>query len=98
MNDPEVAVIDADVSLVRPEPAAPGPEHPVRLFPDAKVAENHVQDVLDIDPAGEAAKRAGSNAQLLGQQILAARHFSALSPPQGGQDLLKRPTVTLAGN
>jgi hypothetical protein len=23
------------------------------LFPDAEIAENHVQDILDIDPAGE---------------------------------------------
>ena len=37
------------------------------LFADAEVAKNHVQDILDIDPAGEAAERAGGEAQLLGQ-------------------------------
>ena len=68
------------------------------LFADAKVAENHVQDILDIDPAGQPAKRAGGDAQLLGQQVLAAGHIAALSPLQGGQDLLQRPPVPFAGN
>ena len=47
------------------------------LFADAEVAEDHVQDVLDIDPAGEAPERAGGDAQLLGQQILTAGQLGA---------------------
>ena len=75
-----------------------GPEHPGWLFADAEVAENHVQDVLDIDPAGQAPERAGGDAQLLGQQILAAGHVAALGPAQGGQDLLERMPVAFAGH
>ena len=68
------------------------------LFADAKVAENHVQDVLDIDPAGQPAERAGGDPQLLGQQILAAGHFASLRPLQGRQYLLKRAPVAFAGH
>lgn len=42
------------------------------LFADAKVAENDVQHVLDVDAAGEAAERRGRGPQLLGQQVLLA--------------------------
>src|SRR5664279_900979 len=69
-----------------------------RLFADAEVPENHVQDILDIDPAGEAPKRAGGDAQLLRQQILAGGDFAALGPAQGGQDVLKRVAVARAGH
>ncbi len=51
-----------------------------QLFADAEVAENHVQNILDIDPAGEPPERAGGDPQLLGQQILAAGHVAALAP------------------
>ena len=51
-----------------------------RLFADAEVAENHIQDLLDIDPTGEAPERAGGDPQLLGQQILMAGHFAPLRP------------------
>ena len=74
LNGPEVVVIEADFSLVRPE-------YPARLLPNAKVAENHVQDVFDIDPAGQPAERAGGDAQLFSQQILSGSHVAALSPP-----------------
>lgn len=51
------------------------------LFADAEVAENHVQDILDVDPAGEPPQRPGSEAQLLGQQILAAGELGLERPP-----------------
>lgn len=41
--------------------------HGGELFPDAEIAENHVQDILDIDPAGEPPEGARGDAQLLGQ-------------------------------
>ena len=41
------------------------------VFADAEVAEDHVQNVLDVDPAGQPAERVRGDAQLLGQQILA---------------------------
>ena len=43
------------------------------LFADAEVAEDHVQNILDIDPAGQPPERMGGDAQLFGQQILAGR-------------------------
>jgi hypothetical protein len=42
-----------------------------RLFADAEVAEDHVQDILDVHSPRQAAKRTSGEAQLLGQQILA---------------------------
>ena len=55
-----------------------------RLFADAEVAEDHVQDVLDVDPAGQAAERLAGEPQLLGQQIFAAGQVAlarAAEPP-----------------
>src|SRR5262249_2130770 len=40
------------------------------LLPNTEVAEDHVEHVLDIDPAGQAAKRPGGEAQFLGDQFL----------------------------
>ena len=42
------------------------------LFADAEIAENDVQNVLDIDPAGQAAQRLGGKPEFLGDDILAA--------------------------
>jgi hypothetical protein len=42
------------------------------LFPNAEVAENHVENVFDIDAAGEAPERERRQAQFLGQDIVAA--------------------------
>ena len=50
---------------------------PRRLFADAEVAENHVQNILDIDPAGQTAQGTGREPQLLGQQILTAGDLAA---------------------
>lgn len=42
---------------------------PAGLFADAEVAKDHVQDILDVDAAGEAPERAGGDPQLFGQQL-----------------------------
>jgi hypothetical protein len=39
---------------------------------DAEIAEDDVEDVLDVDAAGETAQRLRRPAQLLGQEVLAA--------------------------
>ncbi len=41
-------------------------------FPDAELPEDHVQQILDVDPAGQPAQRAGGEAELLGDDVLAA--------------------------
>ena len=66
-----------------------------RLFADAEVAEDHVQDVLDVDPAGKPPQRPGSDAQLLSQQILAAGHIGRQGPAQGFQGVFQRPPMAL---
>ena len=63
------------------------------LFADAEIAENRVQDILDIDPSGQAAERASGDAQLFGQQVLAAGEAGPQRPPQGSQCLLQRAAV-----
>lgn len=55
------------------------------LFADAEIAENHVEDVLYIDPAGEPPEGAGGDAQLLGQQILACGEIGRQCPQQSRQ-------------
>ena len=67
-------------------------------FADAEVAEDHVQDVLDIDPAGQPPQRAGGDAELFGQQILAAGERGLASPPQGRQGILQGAPMPLAGD
>ena len=55
-------------------------------FTDAEVAEDDVEDVLDVDPAGQPAERGGRNPQFLGDELLAALlAFGAFSqrPVQG---------------
>src|SRR6185437_12095064 len=41
-------------------------------FADTKFAEDHVENVLDVDPTGEPAERCGSRSQLFGNQLLPA--------------------------
>ena len=42
---------------------------PGRLFPDTEIAKNHVENILDINPAREAAERIGSLSKLLGNNV-----------------------------
>src|SRR6266702_5396303 len=44
--------------------------HVKHLLPDAEVAEDHVEDILDIDPAGDASESACGQPELLRDQIL----------------------------
>src|SRR5882724_4251433 len=43
---------------------------PSRLLPDTEIAKNHVENILDINPAREAAERIGSLSKLFGNNIL----------------------------
>ena len=45
-------------------------------FTNTKIAKDHVQNILDIDSAGEPAERRRSRAQFLGDQLLIARLLS----------------------
>jgi len=65
-----MALLGPERAIARPERAearglriAPRttPAH-LDLLADAEVAEDDVQDILDIDPAGQAAERAGGDA------------------------------------
>ena len=49
-----------------------GGERPF-LFPDAEIPENHIQNVLDIDTAGQAAERGSRGAQLLRHEVVVRR-------------------------
>jgi len=42
---------------------------PDRSFPDTEIAKNHVENILDIDPARKAAKRIGGLSKLLGNNV-----------------------------
>jgi len=45
--------------------------YPQRLFSDAEVPENNVENVINVDAAGEAAQGACSKPQFLGKKIFA---------------------------
>ena len=61
-------VLPVGVSLAakRP-PEATAKEVQERLFSDAKVAEDHIQNIFHVDTPGQAPKRAGCDTKLLGQ-------------------------------
>ena len=69
-----------------------------RLLADAEVAENDVQDVLDINSASESAERRSGGAQLFGQQILALGQWPSQRASQGGESIFKNAAVALAGD
>ena len=48
-------------------------EHESALLSYAEIPENDVQNILDIDPAGQPPERMGGQPQLLGDQLLPAR-------------------------
>jgi hypothetical protein len=43
------------------------------LLSDTEIAKNNVQDVLDVDPAGEPSERAGGQPQFFGNEVIAFR-------------------------
>ena len=50
----------------------PRQERSVNLsFTNAEIPEDHVQDILDIDPAGQPAKDSRGRPQVLGDQLFA---------------------------
>ena len=59
-----------------------------RLFSDAEIPENDIQNVLDIDPSGQAAQGAGGQAQIFGHQLRLSSLQSA--HPQGVSCVLKQ--------
>ena len=77
----------------------PVPERrPQVLLADTEISEDHVEDIFDVDAAGEAAKRLRSQAQLLGQQILALGHWPTGGPAERGDHVFQRPPVAGTGD
>src|SRR5215468_7373722 len=64
------------------------------LLSNAELAEDHVEQILDIDAAGDAADGAYGQAEILGKQLEPWRRQGAL---QGIPALLQRLTVPLPG-
>ena len=54
-----------------------------RLFADAEIAKNHLQNVLDIDSAGQAAQGLGGEPQLLGDDVLPTTRAFGQGPGEG---------------
>ena len=67
-------------------------------FADAEIAEDHVENVLDVDPAGQPAERPGGQPQFLGHQLLAPDGPSAQRAFERADGLLQRPALPLAGD
>jgi hypothetical protein len=65
-------------------------------FADAKIAENHIEYILDIYSPRQPGERLSRHAQLLGKQILAGRHRRVECAPQRRLSRLQGPPVTLA--
>src|ERR1041385_8112298 len=72
----------------------PGPSS----LPDAEIAEDDVEHVLDVDLAREAPERAGREAEFLGDQLLAGRGPEREGPRQRVPRLLQCNPMPLAGN
>ena len=67
-------------------------------FTNAKVAEDHVEHILDVDASGQAAKRNGRRTQLFGDHLLAlALVRLGERPVDGGKRFLERPPMPGAG-
>src|SRR3982074_2213862 len=74
-----------------------GANSPV-LLANAEVPEDHIQNILDVDPAGEAAQSARRKAQLLGDDILARRARLRHGPTQCRHRVLERAPVPRTRN
>ena len=68
------------------------------LRTDTEIAEDHVEHVLDIDPAGPAGQRPGGEATLLGQEIFALGHGPSRRAAEGGAGVFERLPVPGAGD
>ena len=69
-----------------------------RLFPDAEIPENNIQNILDINPANKASERMCGGADLLGEKVLARRDLGRQGPAQGCQRIRQRVAVALPGD
>ena len=67
-------------------------------LPDAEVAEDHVEHVLDVNPAGQAAKRTTGEAKLRGNQLSLAGAANRQRTAQRVRRLLQCNTMALAGD
>src|SRR6185312_8815274 len=66
------------------------------LFPNAEVAEDHVENILDVDPAGQLAECMRRGPELLGHQVLAAGNVLAARALKRTDGCFQRPAVALA--
>ena len=65
------------------------------LFPNTEIPENHIQQILNINPPGNSGKGAGGKAKIFGNQFnIKAGRTSAL---QVVETIIKRGTMTGAG-
>ncbi len=69
-----------------------------RLLADTEIAEDHVEHVLVLDPAGQAGQRPGGEAKFLGQEIFAPGEWRTRRAAQGGAGVLERLPVPGAGD
>src|SRR5713101_4639033 len=68
------------------------------LFSNAKITENHIQNILHVDPAGQPTERPAGEPQFFGNDILPAGEVLGGRPIQGGNDLFQRLSVPLPGD
>ena len=71
---------------------------PFNLFADAEVPEDHIENILDIDPASKPAKGSGGGAKLLGHQVLLTGEARRQRPVQSRQRFLQHMPVPGAGD
>src|SRR5215472_5734264 len=67
-------------------------------FANAEFAKDDVENVFDIDPAGETAKRRRSRSQLLGYQLFAALLSLSQSALKRGNGFLQGVAMPRAGH
>jgi len=67
-------------------------------FTNTEIAENNVEDVLDIHPAGQPAEGRCSRPQLLGDQLFAPGATLGQRTIERRHGVLQRPAVTRAGH
>lgn len=68
------------------------------LLTDAEIAKDHVEDVFDINPAGEAAQRAGGETQFFGEQILALGDWPTGGSLKSGEGVFQCPPMPRPGD
>src|SRR5690242_1861832 len=69
--------------------------NPEWLFPNAELAEDHVEQILDVDPAEQLSERERRHPQLLRGELLSKLHRLE-APPQCDGSFLKQLSLSLA--